>query len=137
MQHCTLYAMLMLLTFCIRTLLSLHFISYVNLLCTLLPTTPHPLPPFPAPYFLERDNRPLSAFGSRPWIIWSFLVFLSHFHSSTCQLLIPKLYFHTCTATDPIAPILFHALNSLSTINLSLFKYSFFSFSFSFLCSIL
>ena len=64
-----------------------------------------------------------------PWVI-----FLSRFcNSSLHQLIIPKLYISTGTANDPIASVVFLALNSLLVTNLSLFKYSLFRFSF--LCS--
>ena len=68
-------------------------------------------------------------------MVSSFLVFLSSFCSSSwCQSTIPKLFLSTSTATDPIAWILFFAFNSVPKTSLSLLKYSFFSFSFSFLC---
>ena len=79
----------------------------------------------------------MSAFGwCCPWMVSSFLVFLSRFCcSSWCQLPFPKLYPSTGTANDPIAWILFFALNSVPKTNLSPLQYSFFKFSFSFLCS--
>jgi len=65
----------------------------------------------------------------------SFLVFRSSFCSSSwCQLTIPKLYLSIGTANDPVAWILFFALNCVPKTNLNLLKYAFFSFSFSFLC---
>jgi len=91
-----------------------------------------PLPPC----FLGTYKRSASAFGwCCPWMVSSFLVFQSSFCSSSwCQLTIPKLYLSTGTANDPVAWILFFALNSVPKISLNLLKYSFFNFSFSLLC---
>ena len=70
-------------------------------------------------------------------MVSSFLVFRSSFCSSSwCQVTIPKLYLSTGTANDPIAWILFFALNSVPKTSLNLLQYSFFSCSFSFLCCI-
>ena len=64
------------------------------------------------------------------------LFFLSGFCSSSWrQLTIPKQHLSTGTANGPVASILFFALNTVPEINLNLLKYSFFNFSFSFLCS--
>ena len=88
--------------------------------------------------FLGTYKRSTSAFGwCCPWMVSSFLVFQSSFCSSSwCQLTIPKLYLSTGTANDPIAWILFFALNSVPKTSLNLIKYPLFSFSFSFLCCI-
>ena len=68
-------------------------------------------------------------------MVSSFLVFLPRFcNSSWSQLIIPKLYLSAGTAHDPVAWILFFALNSVPKTNLSLLKYYLFNFSFSFLC---
>ena len=93
-----------------------------------------PLPPC----FLRTYKRSTSAFGwCCPWMVSIFLVFRSSFCSSSwCQLIIPKLYLSTGTANDPIAWILLFALNSVPKTSLNLLKYSFFSFTFSFLCCI-
>ena len=74
----------------------------------------------------------LSAFG---WcilcIVSIFLVFLSIFFiSSVLQLIIPKLYFNTGTASGPIAVILFLPFSSDFSIILNLVLYSCFSLSF-------
>ena len=88
------------------------------------------------PCFLGAYKRSTSAFvWCCPWMVGSFLVFRSSFWSfSWCQLTIPKLYLSTATANDPISWILFFTLNSVSKTSLSHLKYSFSSFSFSFLC---
>ena len=93
-----------------------------------------PLPPC----FLRTYKRYTSAFGwCCPWMISSFLVFLSIFCSSYwCRLTIPKLYLSTGNANDPIAWILFFGLNSVPRINFNLLNYFFFKFSFPFLCCI-
>ena len=52
------------------------------------------------------------------------------------QLTIPKPYLSTGIASDPTAWILFFELYSVPKTSLNLLKYSFFSFSFSFLCCI-
>jgi hypothetical protein len=90
-----------------------------------------PLPPC----FLGTYKWSTSALGWHcPWIVGKFLVFVSHFCSSLCKLIIWNLNLSTGTASDPVACILFFALNSVFKINLHLLKCSFFNFSFSFLC---
>jgi len=86
-------------------------------------------------YFLGTYKRSTSAFGwCCPWMASGFLIIRSSFCSSSwCQLIIPKMYLSTGTANDPIAWILFFVLNSVPKTSLNL-EYSFFSFSFSFLC---
>jgi hypothetical protein len=60
-----------------------------------------PLPPC----FFGTYKRSTSAFGCCcTWMFSSFLVFLSSFCSSYwCEIIIPKLYLSTGTASDPIA----------------------------------
>ena len=71
-----------------------------------------------------------------PWMVSSFLAFLSSFCSSSwCQLTFPKPYLSTGPANDPVAWILFFGLNSVPKTNLSFLQYSFLNFPFSFLCS--
>jgi hypothetical protein len=86
--------------------------------------------------FLGTYKRSTSAYvWCCPWIFSRFLVFRSSFCSSSwCQFTIPKLYLSTGTPHDPIAWILFFALNSVLKTSLKLLKYSFYSFSFSFVC---
>jgi len=85
--------------------------------------------------FLGTHQRSTSAFEwCCPWTVSSFLVFLSSFWNSGHQLTIPKAYLSTGTANDLIDWILFFELNSVHKTNLNLLKYSFFNFSFSFLC---
>ena len=63
--------------------------------------------------------------------------FLSNFCSfSGRQLRIPELCLRTGTALDLVVCTLFFVFNSASKTNLHLLKYSFFNFSFSFLCSV-
>ena len=69
----------------------------------------------------------LSAFGwCTLYIVSIFLVFL-FFMSSILQLIIPKLYLNTGTASAPIAVILFLAFRSDFSIILSLLFYSCFN----------
>jgi len=71
------------------------------------------------------------------WMVSSFLGCISSVRSSSWrQLTTPKLHQCSGTANDPRACFIFFALNSVPKTNLSLFKYSFFNFSFSFLCSV-
>ena len=67
------------------------------------------------PCFLETYKRSTSALQwCCPWMISSYLVFLSNFHTSCFfQLIIPKLCLSNRTSSHPIASILFFAFNSV------------------------
>jgi hypothetical protein len=75
--------------------------------------------PFPLCYLGTYKRSTCGLGWCCPWMVSSFLVFVSNFHSFFwCQLIIPKLYLSTGTASDPVACILFSALNSVFKINL-------------------
>ena len=85
------------LTTCIsESFLSTYSISFVISTAWAASNYIRPLPPC----FLGTYKRSTSAFGwCGPWMVSSFLVFLSSFCSSSwCQLTIPKLYLSTGTA---------------------------------------
>ena len=87
----------------------------------------------PLPHsFLFTYSLSISAFGwCILYIVNIFLVCLSiYFISSILQLIIPKLYLNTGTASPPIAVILFLAFGSDFSIILNLLLYSCFNLYF-------